>query len=350
MVLHANHATPGYRPGDIVPGQWQLVLGAYLIEAEGCPVEITIRQTFKTPCLLVGDCHVHTEHSDGWYPVEALLDRARQDKLDFIFVTDHNCMTSNALLRSDPTLTVLPGVEMTYYDGHYNLFGLPRPVATNTANGRDEVLAIMREGKKNGALASLNHPTCNNCGWKYGFDADVPADLIEIWNGPFTPQNAAAVQLWHEHLCRGRRWPAIGGSDCHHAELFRIVATPATFLYAASNAPQDILDAMAGGHAFVGMQPNAPRIHMAMGDARMGEVCAQSGQALQLTLGGLSDGDEVRLIDATGVVWRQAPGRCHRYEAAYGGPASKFLRVEIWRELPGIGKTLASIGNPIYMA
>lgn len=350
ITIHENYATPAYSPTKLVAGTWYLVLGAYRIEEGGCPVEVTITQVKKGGVLLKGDCHTHTVHSDGWYTVDEMVARARQDKLDYLFVTDHNSMTSNPFIRSYPDITVLPGVEMTYYDGHYNLFGLNRPVRTNTANSREEILAIMREGRENGALCSLNHPLCPNCGWRLGFDGDVPADMIEIWNGPFVKLNADAIAFWHQQLCGGRKWAAIGGSDCHHDELFRIFATPATFLYSRSRSGSDILDAMRQGHAFVGMDQNAPRIHMAMGDARMGDTFVGGGQEiLQLTVEGVGASDEIRLIDQTGVIWQDTPGACLRFEMEHVPSQSLFLRVEIWRDLMGMARTLASISNPIYL-
>ena len=350
ISIHENYATPGYRPSPITAGTWYVVLGLYLIEEDGCAVTLTVSQTKKELVLLKGDTHLHTSHSDGWYSVEETIARARQDRLDYIFLTDHNCMTSNAFLPCYPDLTVLPGVEMTYYDGHYNLLGLERPVKTFFANGREEVLAIMREGKQSGALASINHPMDGPCGWKFGLDEDVPADMIEIWNGPFTPENAAAIRLWHNELCKGRHLPAIGGSDAHRGELFRQMGTPATFLYSRSRSKSDILDALKYGHAFVGMTPDAPRLDMQLGSARMGDTAGRNdGEMLQIMLSNIHAGDEVRLYNEAGLVWKEVPGSFARFDVEKPVSGSLFMRTEVWRPLPGIGMTLASIGNPVYL-
>lgn len=350
VSIHENHATPGYAGTVIVPGTWSIVLGAYRVQAEGCPVEITVTQHKKHSILLRGDCHTHTVHSDGWYTVDEAMARAAQARLDYLFVTDHNSMASNALISSTPQLTVLPGVEMTYYDGHYNLFGIARPVRSYVANSREEVLAVMREGKANGALASINHPMDASCGWKFGLGQDVPADMVEIWNGPFTPDNQSSIGLWHRHLCMGRKWPAIGGSDCHREHLFHTFASPTTFLHARSRNGSDILEAMKRGHAFIGMGPDAPRIQMAMGDAAMGDAFKGSpNEVLRLTLQSLGNGDEIRILDQTGLVYKSKPGSCALYEMEYSPSGSHFLRVEVWRAFPVIGMSLASISNPIYL-
>lgn len=347
ILIHENYATPGYRGVPLTPGTWHIVLGAYLIEDDGCPVSVTVTQYRKQDVLLRGDCHCHTEHSDGWYTVEDVISRARQDRLDYLFITDHNSMASNPLIRSYPDLTVLPGVEVTYYDGHYNLFGKERPIRTYVANSREEVLNIMAEGRRAGALSSINHPIDFGCGWKFGFSEDVPADMVEIWNGPFAPWAKGCIDMWHDQLCKGRIWPAIGGSDCHHVELMRSFATPTTFLYSKSRAGSDILDAMRQGHAFIGMTASAPRIFMACADARMGDVCRERG-TLCLSVEALSQTDEVLLIDQTGVVFRDTPGRCAKYVAEFAVRNSRFIRAEVWRNTPIIDRTLASISNPIY--
>ena len=350
VLVHENYATPGYRPASLREGTWYVVLGLYLIEEGGCALTLTITQTIKQPVLLKGDTHLHTTHSDGWYSVEETIARARQDRLDYIFITDHNCMTSNASLINYPDIAVLPGVEVTYYDGHYNLLGVQRPVKTFYANTREEVLAIMQEGRQNGALSSINHPMDIPCGWKFGLGEDVPMDLMEIWNGPYTPENDAAVRFWHGELCKGRRLPVIGGSDAHRGELFRQMATPATFLYSRSRSKSDILEAIQKGHAFVGMTPDAPQMELVLGSARMGDIAVhEDGDMLNMTFRQLRSGDEIRLYDQTGVIFQDVPGRLHCFEAQRCVKGSQFVRAEIWRTLPVGGMTLASIGNPIYL-
>lgn len=349
ITIHENYATPGYRGILLRPGTWFIVLGAYLVEEEGCTVTLSVVQRKKGGMLLSGDCHSHTVHSDGWYTVDEVIDRARQDKLDFLFITDHNSMASNPLIRSQPGLTVLPGVEVTYYDGHYNLFGVERPIQTYVANSRDEVLSVMREGRASGALVSLNHPFDRGCPWTFGFGPEVPADMVEIWNGPYTPFNRKSIDMWHGQLCRGRIWPAVGGSDCHRSELFRTFAAPTTFLYARSNSGSDILDAMKSGHAFVGMHTGAPGIHLAMGEAGMGDIHYGQKEPLHLRVEALAEGDEIRLIDQTGLIWSNSPGTCWQYETSHDPGESTFLRVEVWRTLLGGIRTLASISNPVYI-
>ena len=70
---------------------------------------------------------------------------------------------------------------------------------------------------------------------------------------------------------------------------------------------------------------------------------------MRLQVGPLSATDEVLVINQTGVLWRQTPGKCHLFEAEVSAHGSRFLRVEVRRELPNGLPTLASISNPIYI-
>jgi hypothetical protein len=42
FFVATHQATPGYLPGALVPGRWEVVLGAYKVPHDGCTVEVTI--------------------------------------------------------------------------------------------------------------------------------------------------------------------------------------------------------------------------------------------------------------------------------------------------------------------
>jgi hypothetical protein len=351
IIVHENFATEGYRPAPLVPGTWFVVLGAYVVEPDGCPVMLDIEQEARHSVLMKGDTHIHTTHSDGWYSVEEVTARARQDRLDYLFITDHNCMTSNARLISDESLLVLPGVELTYYDGHCNLLGVDRPVRTFFANGREEVLATVQEGRRNGALASINHPFYAGCEWKYGLDPSVEVDLLEVWNGPFTTHNIQALGFWHQQLSAGRRMPVIGGSDNHRNDQFLLMGNPTTFAYVESRCGSGLLAALQAGHSFIGSTPDAPEIDLSTGPARMGDMLKKGdADSVVLKASRLRPQDEIRFFTKAGVIHRQRIDGEYavRIELPLPDPDARFVRVEVWRPIPGLMETLATLGNPIY--
>ena len=127
VTISATWATPGYRPMSLIPGVWQIIVGAYQVAPEG--VDITYELTFepKTRRLLRGDLHTHTLASDGVLTAEELGRHALRHGLDFIALTDHNQFARADTLPRIEGLTMIPGVEWTHYRGHANFLGVDQP-------------------------------------------------------------------------------------------------------------------------------------------------------------------------------------------------------------------------------
>ena len=121
FVIAAEAATPGYLPGEIEPGLWQVMIGLhrvapdgarYRVTAEpsaGAATGLTVAHTVPVPAdrparrdlpaaagrrWLAGDLHAHTVHSDGAMTVPELACFAISRGLDFIAVTDHNTVST----------------------------------------------------------------------------------------------------------------------------------------------------------------------------------------------------------------------------------------------------------------
>ncbi len=340
-------ATPGYLKCSPKAGTWNIILGAYKVAEGSCDVCLTIELEMKHPRWLKGDTHLHSCHSDGAYSPKVIMKSAKRDGLDFIYLTDHNCASQNDELFSDEELTAIPAVEITYFGGHYNLFGVKKPVKSYFANTADEVRLIMQEGRSNGALLSLNHPFCDLCPWTYGFD--VPFDMLEVWNGPFTMRNYKTLQFWDSLLKQGKKIPAVGGSDAHRNTPFVLMGAPTMYVYSQSRGASDITAAIAGGHSFIGFTQDSPRIELCCGDAYVGQTsCAD--KPVTAVVENLSTGDEIAIITDKGVV---AGGKCeHSGSKSFSVNAEghMYARVEVWRTFEGIGRLLAAMSNPIYLS
>src|SRR5262249_46405790 len=81
--ISRTEATPGYLPGEVMPGTWHIVLGPYTIAPEGMDyrVEVTLnygpqgeqyrphyppeKARGRGRAWYRGDCHLHTVYSDG---------------------------------------------------------------------------------------------------------------------------------------------------------------------------------------------------------------------------------------------------------------------------------------------
>ena len=127
ISISETDATPGYHPCRLVPGEWQIIVGAYKIAPEGVNVVYDLSFTPKYLRLFKGDLHTHTLASDGVLQLDELARHARSNGLDYLAITDHNQPVSAGYLPRLSGLTLIPGVEWTHYQGHANFLGVDQP-------------------------------------------------------------------------------------------------------------------------------------------------------------------------------------------------------------------------------
>lgn len=347
IFVSKAHAARGYVPTEAVPGIWTIVAGAYHVEDGGVDVRYDIEFTMKRRQLLKGDLHCHSTASDGNLTTAELMQDAAKMGLDFLCVSDHNAFSQNDEMAAPPAgLTMLPGMELTHYDGHVNLMGARRPIRCPfPVNGKEALLGRLDEARSNGALVSVNHPF-SDCAWRFGLD--LAMDCVEIWNGGTPPeQNLPALKWWHGELCRGRRLPIVGGSDFHATEPMRTLACPATWVYADSREPGDILEALKAGRGFVTLGHKGPTIDAHVGEAGLGE--AARGRRVRAEFGALSAGDVVRVITDLGEENIAAPCAMAAFAVERELPGARFVRFEVWKtEPPSMACMPRLISNPIY--
>jgi hypothetical protein len=354
VYIDEVRATPGYKPQKLVPGEWQIIVGAYKVMSSGVYVNYEVRFVHKEARLLKGDLHVHSLASDGVHTVEELAWKAKRNGLDFLAITDHNQMSTAGgmahVAAQVEGITLIPGVEWTHYQGHANFLGVDKPYDLPfMANALEEVQALFRSAHERGALITVNHPFEPNVEFKFDLNS-LPFDCVEVWNGPMRESNLKAVGLWHSWLVAGKRVPICGGSDYHRDTPFIFLGGPTTGVFAMSAGPSDILEALRVGHSYLTFAPNGPTLEMNAGEAIMGDTVAWSDmKELQITVEGLHAGDLVRLVtrENTEVLF-QAP-QAGIFKSEYHMAAPGFARVEILRAfLPGVPMLPALISNPIY--
>ncbi|MRR52701.1 MAG: hypothetical protein EG825_17660, partial [Rhodocyclaceae bacterium] len=244
FTLSETDATPGYRPHALTPGEWQIILGAYKVAAEGVNVTYEITFTPKHLRLLKGDLHTHTLASDGVLTAEELAQRALRHGLDFLAITDHNQMVTADALPRLPGLTLIPGVEYTLFKAHANFLGCDKPYdEAYPANDLQGIRARFQSARERGATITINHPFEEVCPFTLDLNT-LPFDCIEVWNGPMRESNFKAVGLWHNLLAAGKKIAISGGSDFHRDSLFLFPGGPTTCVFAMSASPADILLAL----------------------------------------------------------------------------------------------------------
>ncbi len=332
FTLSTLDATPSYLPGPVIPGRWTLLLGVPNIRPG---VEATYRATIRFgrgeatqvsafsdapleigPRWYRGDLHMHTCHSDGTVgsqsgaarvpgPVYRTVEAAAARGVDFIAVTDHNAVSHHHSLRElQPyfdKLLLIPGVEITTFQGHAGVLGAVGFVEFRlTSEHLPRVTDLQDAVARQHGLFAINHPAlpsneyCMGCGWTAQGTDYARIDAVEVVNGgAMQAQGGVAdgifsgIPFWEARLNEGHRITAIGGSDNHKPDLDPQappgVGSPTTVVWAENLSERAVLDAIRAGRVFVdveGVQGRGLQL-----TAQCGEASAMMGDALAAPAG-----------------------------------------------------------------
>ncbi|MFE9450737.1 CehA/McbA family metallohydrolase [Streptomyces sp. NPDC006739] len=280
FFVRADDATPGYVPGPVGAGTWQVALGPYTVAPQGLTYELTITLTYGEPGTAVppaypperargrgrawyrGDCHLHSVYSDGRRTPAEIAALARAAGLDFINTSEHNTHSSHphwADLAGDDLLIML-GEEVTTRNGHVLALGTdPGTFVDWRYRARDNRFGrFARHIRRAGGLVVPAHPHagCVGCGWKFGF---AEADAVEVWNGPYTPDDEVTLAEWDNLLVasvrEGRPWlPAMGNSDAHRPP--DAVGCPQTVVLADDLTRDAVQAGIRAGRSYVAESKN----------------------------------------------------------------------------------------------
>jgi hypothetical protein len=283
FVISTDAATPGYLPGPLEPGGWQVVLGLHRIPADGLAYEVHARTGALVPDplppapappahqprrelpapggmrWLAGDCHAHTLHSDGSLTIEQLAAAAVEQGLDFLAVTDHNTVSHHPYLAEISArygITLLPGQEVTTDTGHANVFG-----AVGWIDHRRPAQDWVREAERRGGLLSINHPLAADCAWRQPLTARPP--LAEVWHWTWLdPRWGGPIAWWQAW---GQQTIPVGGSDFHAPEQGRPLGVPTTWVLCQDDSVTGVLDGLRAGRTAVSRGRDAP-VLLRLGD------------------------------------------------------------------------------------
>ncbi|WP_308164728.1 CehA/McbA family metallohydrolase [Nonomuraea sediminis] len=301
-TITAGWATPGYLPGDIEPGGWQVWLRLHRIPPEG--LDYTLDISFDVPERPVaaeppvgerpprreipeidgmrwyaGDFHSHTVHSDGSLTIEELAELAKSRGLDFLAVTDHNTVSHHPwLAKIDRGITLLPGQEVTTDRGHANVFG-----DVGWVDFREPADSWVRHAAREGGLISINHPLGGDCAWLQPL-TERPR-IAEVWHSGWWDRRWGAplawAQAWRDDVI------PIGASDFHRHGDDGPPGSPTTWVLAED--PSLAFEAVAAGRTAISAGPGDPLL-VRLGDELLaldadGLVLVRPGGARQVIRG-----------------------------------------------------------------
>jgi predicted metal-dependent phosphoesterase TrpH len=165
------------------------------------------------------DLHMHTTASDGFYPVDQLLDYiAEHSSLSVIAITDHDEIDASLWAyaqRERYPFEVVPGVEVSSRDGHVLALWVERPIAPEMSLA-DTVAAIHAQG----GIAVLAHPieffihgqvALRNLSQPQRI-IEAGVDAIEVHNGGAIAPFANTLA---RHTARQIGLPMLSNSDAH---------------------------------------------------------------------------------------------------------------------------------------
>jgi len=325
FVIAAEAATPGYLPGELEPGLWQVAIGLHRLPAQGAEYRVTAevsarpgelapdRAPADPPPLtsrpprrelpaspgrrwLAGDMHAHTVHSDGVMTVPELARFAVGQGLDFLAITDHNTISHHRELPAAASahgVVLVPGQEVTMDTGHANALG-----DIGWVDFREPPDGWLEATEERGGLLSVNHPFGGTSSWTAPMKRRPP--LIEVWHWSWLDTT------WTMPLGWWMAWhPAaipVGGSDWHKPGNDAPPGEPTTWVEAEAEDPAAVLAAIRAGRTAISAGRDGPVL------LRMGDELVACG-ADQLVLAG-PDGPRARVRGD--VASFPAADGCHR--------------------------------------
>src|SRR5216684_297431 len=281
FVITAEDATPGYLPGELEPGRWEVVIGIYRLPPEGIEYRLSAEVTdgrdrlMPEPRLdpppppsdrparrglparaghrwLAGDLHTHTVHSDGAQTVPELARFASLRGLDFIAITDHNTVSHHAELPGAAArygITLIPGQEITTEEGHAGALG-----DVGWIDFREPADSWLETTEQGGGLLSVNHPMGGQLSWTIPMRRRPP--LVEVWHWSWLDLRWTAPLAWW--LAWDPTAVPVGGSDWHRPGSDAPPGSPTTWVECAGDEPEEVLDGLRAGRVSISAQRDGP--------------------------------------------------------------------------------------------
>jgi hypothetical protein len=238
---------------------------------------------------------------------------------------------------------LVPGVEVTTYAGHFNVWGTdtwydfrdPTPAG---------IQAAVDAARADGGLVSMNHPKPFGPDWTYpevkGFDC------MEPWNGWWDRINNVSLKVWDDALRRGERVVGICGSDVHYPDALNSPDNPLSptrmgwpTLWIQTKRPltaESIIEAIRDGRCFMSDSPSGPQIYIRRDDYSISaRVVGGTGTALSL-------------VGASGIIATEAVSEDDQtwsFAVNVLGKGQTYVRAQVHDAYGGI----RALSNPIWL-
>ena len=400
FTLSEFDATPSYSPRGISPGIWHLLIGVPNIRPDSTSLlkaKIYFSKSadpIDEPGVLRtvinsrnqwyrGDLHAHSGHSDGTCasahhklmvpcPTYKVIEKARERKLDFLALTEHNTGSqANSLRELQPffdDILLLSGRELTSFYGHANAIGLVQNIDFQAKSAQDgwnsQLISV-----SNSVFVSVNHPVrpggefCMGCAWLGGFP-NPAVQGIEIANGDDMGTRYSGLDFWEKLLELGHKLTAVAGSDNHNPDKdwydWSTLGRPSNWVLAEDLSQSAIIKSLRQGHVVLDFSKDESRIHQPPIEmiAKVGDQVAQIGDSRLVPLGQTIDLEITTSDNYPRRLFLHSNAAMNiQYPNGQGlSPGEKIIiKIKmpnesswIWAEIRDEKKNVLALTNPIY--
>src|SRR5712691_5576992 len=283
FVITADMATPGYLPGELTAGTWQVIIGLHRVSPDGTVYELTAEVSSSrgalrpdpvpdTPPLAERPRRRVLPASDGRRCVAGVARLAAERGLDFAAITDHNTTSHHAELPAAAErygITLVPGQEVTVEAGHAGVLG-----DVGWIDFRESADDWLTAADRCDVLMSVNHPIGGHVIWTIPMRRRP--GLVEVWHWPW------GLDLrWTMPLAWWLAWDAgaipVGGSDWHRPGADALPGSPTTWVECTGDDPDAVLDGLRAGRTAISASQQGPVLLR-----RDGELIAVSADGMTL--------------------------------------------------------------------
>lgn len=315
------------------------------------------------------EMHCHTQHSDGAFTLQELLDTAFAHGFAGICLTDHNTASGIRQLPEMEThgLVVVPGIEWTTFFGHLLVLGCSRYVDWRTVQ-LDTIDTALEEIRRAGGVSGVAHPfeigAPLSCGshWDFHVKDWSLVDYMEVWSGdtPHTRlKNQLALPFYDGLLNDGYRLTLTAGRDWHGPDRATRPIVSATYLGIENGLMTvgGVLNAIRRGRTYVTLGPElqfslwkdgatfeigdiipAGKVHILVNIMDPGEKAAWGNNGVQP--------QEIRIILNGEEVWISPNGQTTAEISL--NVSEGWMRMEVWGMLENERNRLA-LTSPVYI-
>lgn len=321
--------------------------------------------------------HTHTVASDGDMTLFELVQRAKEQGIECLAITDHNTMIreeERVKAEKDYGINIIRGLEWTTFYGHMTILGIKDYIDWRKT-GINNIHTQLKVVHEQGAIAGVAHPysmggaLCTGCHWEFRISDWDDFDYIEVWSEVFPTvreKNIRAFKHWTNLLNTGHKVTAISGRDWHsnRAEKHPITVTYINIISNTEDFSNSIISSIKKGRVFVSSGPvinfnitdNKTNITYSVGDEVLLEDTVFDGTAeveMSFTkhdlMVDINKSLKIKLVSNLGTIREvdvKDTNHIEKIEIKLNNLT--WLRAEIYGCLQNKDNTMIAFTNPIY--